>query len=74
MNGLFIELQVALHAMKFPRKRAKAVLWTRQEESFLREGVQMVGLGQWRHILAAYPFHQSRDSSSLRVKYRNMQS
>ncbi len=58
--------------MKTARPRAKAVPWSHQEESFLKEGVQLIGTGQWRHILAAYPFHPSRDSSSLRVKYKNM--
>ena len=64
--------QLVLKPKASPKKRAKAVVWTKQEERFLLEGVQLLGLGQWRHILAAYKFHPSRDSSSLRVKYRNM--
>lgn len=52
-----------------PRKQR--VNWSTQEEKYLKEGVTLLGTGQWRHILAAYPFHPSRNGDNLRDKYRN---
>ena len=52
-------------------RRKQRVQWTEQEEKYLKEGVALLGTGQWRHIIAAYPFHPSRNGDSLRDKYRH---
>ena len=45
--------------------------FTSAEEDWLRQGIERFGTGQWKVILANYPFH-NRTPVNLKDKYRNL--
>ena len=52
------------------RRRGKR-FFTEREETYLRQGVQRFGFGNWAVILKHYPF-ENRTSVNLKDKYRNL--
>jgi hypothetical protein len=53
-----------------PKKR---VPFSKEEVRNLEKGVAKFGVGKWSDILQKYSFHPSRDSVSLKDKWRNLQ-
>ena len=54
------------------KKNAKKVKFSENEENFVIEGVDEYGVGNWKEILQAYPFHKSRTNISIKDKYRTL--
>ena len=40
--------------------------WSEAESSWLRQGIEMFGYGNWEAILNRFPFHQNRTKADLR--------
>jgi len=58
-----------------PASASGRISWSQVEIQYLKRGVEVDGLeGQWARILAKYKnkFHYSRDSVSLKDKWRNL--
>ena len=56
----------APHALKTKRR-----FWTSEEETYLMEGVQKFGEGNWKETLQNYPF-QNRTNMDLKDKWHNI--
>lgn len=54
------------------RKRHRSY-WQAEEESYLLDGVERYGIGNWSVILGKYPFASGRTNVDLKDKYRNLQ-
>ncbi|CAG9480616.1 telomeric repeat binding factor 1, putative [Plasmodium vivax] len=54
------------------RKRYKTrVKWDQRETERLIDGINKYGVSNWRKIMEAYSFSESRTNVSLKDKYRN---
>ena len=55
-NNLEIEVEI----------RNVVLPWSEAESSWLRQGIEMFGYGNWEAILNRFPFHQNRTNVDLR--------
>ena len=49
------------------------IRWKEEEVEYLKRGVKIYGVGNWRTILQSYPFHSRRSNVDLKDKWRNLQ-
>lgn len=56
------------------KKRKKPIPWSLDEVNNLKDGIYNFGEGKWAAIFAAYQFHHTRDSGSLKDKWRNIKN
>ena len=69
--------EISISDANVPVKKSKKCFsrrkryYTGDEEDWLKEGIEMYGVGKWRKILDNFPFH-NRTPVNLKDKYRNM--
>ena len=54
------------------KSKKRRILWTAEEQDYLRKGVQRFGVGRWKAIMKTYPFNRCRSTVDLKDKWRNM--
>ncbi|EUD68071.1 hypothetical protein C922_01683 [Plasmodium inui San Antonio 1] len=65
-------MEKKLKSTERKRKRYKPrVKWDKGETERLIDGINEYGLSNWRQIMEAYSFSESRTNVSLKDKYRN---
>ena len=52
--------------------RRKSNRWTSDEEDKLKEGVEKLGIGNWKKIYEEYFFKSNRYPGDLKDKWRNL--